>query len=85
MKYEMLPEHMRDGMRAYIEHRVPPGGFLTAALCNDLMGACAKADRTNLHHLPDFCRFLYNYAPMVCHGSPEKVKAWLERKGGRDE
>ena len=84
MKYEMLPEHMRDGVRAYIEKRVPPGGFLTAVLENDLMGACARADDTNIHCLPDFCRFLYNEAPHNCHGSPAKVKAWLREGEGEE-
>jgi hypothetical protein len=85
VNYNLLPEHMRDAMRLYIEHRVPPGGFLTAVLSNDLMEACGRADHINLERLPDFCRFLYNYAPGRCYGSPEKVKAWLERRGRRDD
>ncbi len=85
MKYEMLPEHMRDAMRFYIEDRIKPGSFLTAVLENDLMEACARADHINLRRLHDFCLFLYNFAPGGCHGSPEKVRAWLERKGERDD
>ena len=84
MKYEMLPEHMRDGVRAYIEKRVPPGGFLTAVLSNDLMEACVRADHINIERLPDFCRFLYNEAPHNCHGSPAKVKAWLREGEGEE-
>lgn len=79
MNYKMLPEHMQDAMRLYIEHHVQPGGFLMAVLSNDLMEACGRADHTNIERLPDFCRFLYNEAPYRCHGSPAKVKAWLKR------
>jgi len=78
--YSMLPEHMRDRMKLYIEQHVPPGGFLRAVLENDLMGASAKADDINRNHLFDFCRFLYNEAPPNCFGSPDAVASWLENK-----
>jgi hypothetical protein len=83
MNYGLLPEHMRDSMKAYIEGRVPPGGFLTAVLSNNLMDACARADHINIKRLPDYCLFLYNEAPRGCHGSPEKVKAWLKKGESR--
>lgn len=79
--YSGLPEHMRDGMRLYIERGVPPGSFLTAVLSNDLMGALGKADDTNLHALPAYGRFLYNEAPSPCFGSPEHVRDWCEAGG----
>jgi len=51
---------------------------------NDLMEACVRADCINIHRLHDFCLFLYNYAPMDCYGSPERVRKWL-KKGERDD
>jgi len=44
LRYEHLPEGLRGGMNRYIEHRVPPGNFLTAVLSNDLRRACERAD-----------------------------------------
>lgn len=37
--YSILPEHMRDAMRRYIENGEPVGDFLNAILRNDLMDA----------------------------------------------
>jgi len=79
--YSKLPEHMQDGMRLYIERGIEGGSFMTAVLCNDLMGAAGKADHINRECLFDYCNFLYNEAPTSCHGSREKVEAWIERGG----
>jgi len=78
--YNLLPEHIRDAMQRYIESRIPPGGFLTAVLNNDLAGAFARADHINRMHLYDIVRFLYNEAPSTCWGSPERVKRWLQKE-----
>lgn len=79
--YELLPEHMRAAMRRYIEHGIPPGSFLAAVLSNDLLGALRKADETNILALRSYGRFLYNHAPCVCHGSPDRMFAWIARGG----
>lgn len=71
-----LPDYMIDGMVRYIVHGIPPGGFLTAVLSNDLMGALQKGDDVNQHALPAYGRFLHNYAPIGCFGSPERVAEW---------
>ena len=42
-----VPSHMHEGIVAYIETGRPVGGFLTALLSNDLMGALGKADLQN--------------------------------------
>lgn len=78
--YEILPAHMRDVMQRYIENRLEPGGFLRAVLENDLVGSVMRADEINLERMYDYCLFLYNEAPSICWGSPEKVQAWLDRE-----
>lgn len=80
-KYDDLPEHMQDGMRLYIERGIEGGSFMMAVLCNDLMGACGRADHINRERLFDYCNFLYNEAPSSCWGSSEKVEAWIARGG----
>jgi hypothetical protein len=84
MSYEFrnfyIPERMMDGLQRYIEHHCPVGDFLTAVLSNDLSEAVGRADDENLSNLPAYIGFLYNEAPAQCHGSPERVKAWLAMK-----
>jgi hypothetical protein len=76
-----LPTHMHGGIARYIVRGIPPGSFLTAVLSNDLMGAFGKADDENRDALFEWARFIYNFAPTGCHGSPEKVSAWISSGG----
>lgn len=75
--WALIPDYMIGGLRRYIENGIAPGHFLTAVLCNDLRGAIERGDDTNTAVLPNYIRFLYNYAPSECWGSPEKFKAWI--------
>ena len=84
INYEQLPEHIRDGMRRYVESGIEPGSFLTAVLCNDLMRAIGVADEINRARLWDICAFLYNEAPSTCFGSVEAFQSWTQR-GGLEE
>jgi hypothetical protein len=31
--------------------------------------------------MEDYAKFLHNYAPRECHGSPLKVRAWCQKGG----
>lgn len=76
---ELVPDHMHQGLRLWIEQGVLPGGFMTAVLENDLKEALARADHINRECLFNIVSFLYNFAPGPCWGSPEKVSAWENR------
>lgn len=76
-EYE-IPDHMQESLDAYIANGRPVGGFLTAVLENNLSQAMGRADDDNLANLPAYSAFLYNEAPSQCHGSREKVFAWLK-------
>jgi hypothetical protein len=78
INYSLLPAHMRDGFRLYIEQRIPMGDFGMAVVENDLMGAFGKADDINRERMFDICAFLYNEAPPACYGSKEAVAAWIK-------
>src|SRR5580765_6995795 len=78
-----IPEHMLEGLVAWIEHGVPPGDFLRAVLCNNLVEAVGRADDTNISNLPAYVAYLYNYAPRGCWGSPENVAVWQEAHASR--
>ena len=79
--YNILPEHMRDGMRMYIEVGMPCGDFLRCVLSNDLMGALSYADSINMHEIHKYGFFLYNYAPAMCYGSKENYDSWVMMQG----
>lgn len=72
-----VPEHMHGAIDRYINHRLHPGGFLEAVLCNDLTGAVSKADLVNRNHLADYVKWFYNHAPSGCWGSRENFERWL--------
>mgnify|MGYP001602015536 FL=1 len=61
--YSMLPHHMQDDARRYIDRGIPPGHFMTAILANDFLGAVGRADIENLHSLPQWAQWIYNEIP----------------------
>ncbi len=74
-----IPEQMMVGIREYIDHGVPQGSFLSAVIEHDLFEAVGRADQFNLPNLPAFVAYFYNEAPSPCHGSREKMNAWIEQ------
>lgn len=78
INYSMLPEHMQEGAKRYVEKRIAPGGFLTAVLENNLVEACGRADLMNRNALHAWAQWLYMECPRGAWGSPEAVKAWLK-------
>jgi hypothetical protein len=80
--YSQIPRHMMESMVRYMHDRIEPGGFLYAVVTNDLKGAVARADSTNIELIPVYVSFLYNEAPSECWGSNEKVGKWLS---GREQ
>ena len=81
--YTLLPPHMREAAKRYIERGARPGHFRTAVICNNLSEAMGRADDTNRDRLFDIVSFFYNEAPSPCWGSPEKMKAWMEAMKGK--
>ena len=80
LKYELLPDHCRDGMRLYVEFGIMPGSFLTAVLENNLVEAFACADEENIHRMFDYASFLYNEMPRNAWGSPKTVQDWAKAR-----
>ena len=78
VNYDMLPEHMQEPARAYVEEHQPVGDFLKAVLCNDLVNAFGRADGINKAAMAQWAQWLWNEAPSPCWGSLEKVRAWLD-------
>ena len=61
----------------YVNHGIPPGGFVMAVLENNLMESFGRADIENRRDLFEICEYVYNEIPAPCHGSPEAVSKWL--------
>lgn len=78
-----IPIRMRDFLFRYVEYGIPPGGFLTAVLENNLSEACGRADDENLENLPAYANYLYNHVPTNAWGSPQKVSEWIGLGGLR--
>lgn len=76
----MPTQYIINSLEAYVNSRIPTGGFLHAVLSNDLQRACMKADDINKHLLFEIVSYIYNNLPMGCYGSPEKVEKWLTGK-----
>ena len=69
-----------DELLRYVYHGVMLGGFWSAVLCNDLVGA-VMADPENLKRLPESVKMIWKYLPSDCWGSGEKMTAWMAHDG----
>jgi hypothetical protein len=79
--YRTIPGHTYESLKRYVIDGIEPGGFLTAVLSNDLIGAVANADDQNEKQITTIAKFVYNRCPIGCSGSKEKVNKWIEDGG----
>jgi hypothetical protein len=80
----LLPAHMREDARLYIEEgRVCGDDFILAVASNNLRRSFELADSINAERMHDWVRFFHAYAPSAAWGSPEAVKSWLAMGGLR--
>lgn len=75
-----IPEHMHGGVTRYIERGVRPGDFLFFLL-QGKQEAWHYADAANSNSRAGWGLFLNGCLPAACHGSVEKVNAWIEHDG----
>jgi hypothetical protein len=81
MRYDSLPEHMREGARLYIEQGIPPGGFMMAVLCDSLTKSFSRADHINLDAMQNWTSWLFNDCPRPAWGSLQSVETWVSHRG----
>ena len=74
-----IPPFVKESIDLYVSEGIPPGGFVTAVLENNLMGAFNKADLANQRAIGHIVAYLYNDVPYGVWGSPEKVQAHYDR------
>jgi hypothetical protein len=75
--YKDVPKYLLVMLNDYARNRIPLGHFLTAVLEDRLGETVARADLDNIRCIRGIVMFVYNELPNGCHGSPDKVKAWL--------
>jgi len=83
-----IPPGYRGMLFAYVEHgREPPSIWLTAILCNDLIGVLEHSPTTRDRGIPDAMEILtlLQAAPMECWGSRERVHKWIVGGGLRGQ
>lgn len=79
--WSLIPPQMIGGIRRYVEHGTPPGHFLSAVFCNDLVEAFMCADDWNTKVMKNYVAFIYNYCPTQCWGSKTAFDAWCKSGG----
>jgi hypothetical protein len=79
--HEGVPEHTRGALLRYRDKGYDPGGFMTAVLTNDLMGAISRADRENARALIEICRWVYMRMPRASWGDDDTVDQWINAGG----
>lgn len=77
-EYKNIPENIQIGILKYVEHRIKPGGFLTAVLNNDLYNATGRADSESLKSLHLIVMWFANNRPDL-YGS-ENFKRHLSKE-----
>jgi len=80
INYFLIPEHMINPVKRYLERGLRPGSFLTAILENNLVESVAQADNINITQIVQWANFLWNEMPAFSWGSKENVEAWIKKK-----
>lgn len=75
-----IPNYMMGAIQRYLERGTPPGHFLTAIITNNLFEAVARADDINQKNIPAYVAYFHNEVPSLAWGSPERMRAWVEKK-----
>jgi hypothetical protein len=79
IEYDLLPKHLRDGMRRYFEHGIETGSFLRAVLENDQVKTFMYGSDESRLGLSSIAVFLDTEAPAEAWGSAAKVQAWIDK------
>lgn len=78
--YSLIPDRVMGNLLEYVEGNEAPGGFLYAVLSNNLFQAIGRADNEMQPLIPLLVKFIMWKLPHGCHGSPEIVGRWMDKK-----
>lgn len=75
-----MKEIARASLAAYARDGVPTGCFLRSVLEHlDVFEVFGHADEENARDMLKILRYIWNEIPGDCHGSRERVRAWLDK------
>jgi hypothetical protein len=74
---DRVPEHIQLALEEYIIHGYPPGSFVTAVLCNNLIKAACSCDYLNQQYLIDIAKWVFHAAPIGCWGDERTIARWV--------
>lgn len=77
-----IPDHTKISIENYLLYGLPPGGFLTSVLTNNLYGAVASADYQNKDRIVDIVKWLTFAAPGGSYGNYEILNDWVNDTHG---
>jgi hypothetical protein len=80
-----VPEHLHGAIVRYVLRGIPPGGFLSAVICNDLKESLGRADEINTAAIFNIVSWFYNCAPSECWKSQPHMNAWIKSRQSGDE
>src|SRR5271168_3419638 len=83
--WDMIPDHMVDSVKNWVEYGWLPGEFLQSILENDIYEAVWHADNMNEGKISNWVKFVTWYLPSACHGNAERVRDWQVQGGYRGE
>ena len=75
-----LPQETKDDIDVFVEHGIPPVGWLEAVLSDRFTAAALQADEKNAAALVAIAAYLHWEIPSACWGSRDKVADWCNRK-----
>jgi hypothetical protein len=78
-QWSRIPERTIKALKRWEQYGVEPGQFLTAVLCNDLVGAVNRADDDNAPVLRLIVLYVYNELPGNCWGSYQIMQDWRDK------
>ncbi|MEM8739478.1 MAG: hypothetical protein AAGG38_13525 [Planctomycetota bacterium] len=79
-RYRLIPAAIVSAFYHWVRFGDRPGGFVSAVLRHDLVGAVAAADTSPQRGLVPIVVYMVNELPMICHGSAERMDRWAEQK-----
>jgi hypothetical protein len=80
VNYSLIPSHSAETLKNYLEHGIPPGGFVEAVLSNNFEAAVRRADSYNKAALSQWGSVLRSL-PKIVWGSRSVVDNWICSQG----
>lgn len=82
--YSFVREATIDTLIRYVVKGIPPGGFMSAVLANDLFDAVGRADTDSMFELSAIVKMIWNDCPGSCWGDRDAVREWISNGGCPD-